>query len=358
MKNVLVIKTHAIGDVIMTTPALRALKKAIPDAEISVLIGKWSSPILKNNPYVSRCIEFDDIILHKKKIFEIVKLLLKIRSMKFDTAVIFHPSVLMHLFAVLAGIKNRAGLSRNGKNFLLTASVEENGSYDFYYPINFLKLVRLVSGSIFQGEKAEDLKMNVYSNENDRVSAENILRKQGILNLEKIILIAPGGAANPKENISARIWPVEHYIDLIHLISKELNDYSIVISGGKNDIDLVKSIHEKAHQVVDLSGKTNIYEIIHIINLSQVVICNDSAVLHISLAQNRPTIGIFGPTSMKSRVPLPYQQNCVQSTEKCSPCYYFGQFIDCNEKVSCMRTIFPDQVFQKVKNIVRASKTV
>jgi lipopolysaccharide heptosyltransferase II len=356
MKNVLVIKTHAIGDVIMTTPAIRALRRAFPQAEISVLIGNWSSPVLKNNPYINHCIEFDDTIAHKKRIIEIIKLVLKIRVMKFDAVIIFHPSLFIHFFTVLAGIKNRFGLSRNHKKCLLTASVEEIGAYDYYYPMNFLKVIQLLTNSTHIDININDLMMDVFTNPHDKVSAGLLLQQYGIIDVSKLILIAPGGSANPKESISARVWPCEYFISLIQLISLEFTDYSILISGGKNDSDIAKKIHNNCTQVIDLSGKTNIYELIHIIGLSRIVICNDSAVLHMSIAQKRPTIGIFGPTSLKSRVPPSHQQNCVQSTEKCSPCYYFGQFTGCTNKTSCMRTILPEQVFQKVKNLLQGSQ--
>jgi|WetSurMetagenome_2_1015567.scaffolds.fasta_scaffold122133_2 heptosyltransferase II len=353
MNNVLVIKTHAIGDVIMTTPAIRALRKAFPKAEISVLIGKWSSPVLKNNPYINHCIEFDDSIVHKKRIIEILKLILKIRAMKFDTVIIFHPSLFIHLFAVLAGIKNRFGLSRNNKKFLLTESVEEIGAYDYYYPTNFLKLIHLLMSSKHNDFNINELMMDVFTNPQDKISAEFLLQQHGIIDVNKLILIAPGGSANPKESISARVWPCEYFISLIQLISLEFKDYSIIISGNKKDGDIAKKIHDKITQVIDLSGKTNIYELIHIIGLSRIVICNDSAVLHMSIAQNRPTVGIFGPTSLKSRVPPSHWQNSLQSSGKCSPCYYFGQFRGCERNESCMRSILPEQVFQTVKNLIQ-----
>ena len=173
MNKILVIKTHAIGDVLMTTPALRSLRTSFPRAEISVLVGNWSAPILKNNSYITRLIEFEDDIVHKKKIINLIKIVLILRSYKFDTAIIFHPSPFIHLIAMCAGIKKRYGLCRHGKSFFLTSSIEENGSYDFYYPQNFLNVLVKI------GIKSKDTKMNVFSTPGDFNSVKELLFKKG-----------------------------------------------------------------------------------------------------------------------------------------------------------------------------------
>jgi heptosyltransferase II len=353
MKKILVIKTHAIGDVLMTTPALRALRLAYPNSEISILIGKWSAPILKNNPHITRCIEFDDAILHKKQIVKIIKIIFKLRTYKFDAAFIFHPSPFIHLITVFAGIKNRFGLSRRGKNFLLTSSVEENGSYDYYYPKNFISVVHLIKSSPGVDSKNCETNLEVFSNASDRESVKNLLKNHQINDFTKFILIAPGGSANPKERISARLWPWEYYAELIRMIQEKKLNYSILLSGGGNDREIISRIQEKEPQTIDLSGKTTILDLICLVGLSKCVICNDSSVLHIGIAQNRPTIGIFGPTSAKSRVPQSHIENCIQSSENCAPCYYFGSFSGCKKNASCMRSILPEKVFEKVKKALK-----
>jgi ADP-heptose:LPS heptosyltransferase len=275
-----------------------------------------------------------------------------LRTYKFDTAIILHPSPFIHLLTVLVGIKNRFGLSRGGKKFFLTSSIDENGSYDYYYPMNFLKVVNLIAGSAVDDKIKIDIKMQVFPHSHDRDVVADLLKIQHVNDLSKLIIISPGGAVNPKESISARVWPWENYAELIRLIIKENSHYSIILTGGNKDKEIISRIHEKEPQAIDLSGKTNIQELISLVGLSQCVICNDSSVLHISIAQNRPTIGIFGPTSIKSRVPPSHIENCVQSAENCSPCYHFGSYPGCNKNALCMRSILPEMVYKKVKKIL------
>lgn len=346
MQKILVIKTHALGDVLMSTPALRALRMSLPDAEISVMVGKWSAPVLKNNPYITRCIEFEDAVLHKKQGIALLKLILLLRSKKFDTAIIFHPSPFIHLIAACAGIKKRYGLCRRGKGFFLTSAIEENGSYEFYYPQNFLNVLSLI------GIKSSDTKIDIFYTHDDVLSAKSIVSVRGVDNHDKIILVAPGGASNPKERIEARLWPTSHFIKLLRMIVNEFPTHTILLSGGKNDSAIAEKIHAELPQTINLAGKTTIQELVCLVGMSKVIICNDSSVLHIGIAQNRPTIGIFGPTGLKSRVPERQVVNSVQSPEKCSPCNSFGKFLGCKENGKCMYTITPELVFSKVRTIV------
>ena len=98
-QNILIIKTHAIGDVLLVTPSIRYVRKKFPNAKISMLIGDWSKEALKGNPYIDEIITFEDLILQKKKIIKLLHLILQLRQKKYDLCVIFHCNPLIHLMA-------------------------------------------------------------------------------------------------------------------------------------------------------------------------------------------------------------------------------------------------------------------
>jgi heptosyltransferase-2 len=129
-----------------------------------------------------------------------------------------------------------------------------------------------------------------------------------------------------------------------------------VFSGAENDIAITARIHGEIPNTIDLAGETNIQELVCLVGISRAIICNDSSVLHIGIAQNRPTIGIFGPTSLRSRVPEIQIPNSIQSSEKCSPCNHYGKFLGCKENGKCMNAITPEIVFRKVKDILNIFK--
>src|SRR4030067_2417530 len=98
-KNILIIKTHAIGDVLLVTPSIRYIRKRFPNAKISMLIGDWSKEALKGNPYIDEIITFEDSILQKKKIIKLLHLIFQLRQKKYDLCIMFHCNPIIHLMA-------------------------------------------------------------------------------------------------------------------------------------------------------------------------------------------------------------------------------------------------------------------
>lgn len=347
MFNILIVKTHAIGDLLMATPAIRELRKAYPDATISILVGKWSAPCLRNNPYVDNILDFDDDIFFKKKFTKIVSLISSIRKKRFDTTFIFHPSPLIHFITLLAGIKKRIGLRRNKRGVFLTDYIDENTSNSYYYPLNFLKLLSTL------GIDSQDTSLDIFYNDRDRRKMDSLFDSMGITNPNKLIVIGAGGSHNPKEKVTARLWPKEYFVELIKKINVHYPDYSVLLCGSENDALVNRYIENNTTNVKNITGKTSITELAYTIQKSKIVICNDSAFLHMAIAKKIPFICMFGPTSLKARVPESQSKYCIQSSVDCSPCYKYAIFPGCSYKVKCMNSINPDHVFTMFSKIIR-----
>lgn len=337
---------HAIGDLLMSTPAIRELKRAYPECSITVLVGRWSAHVLKNNPYVDEIIDFDDAIFFKRKIFEIVSLLMKLRRKKFDTVFIFHPSLQIHLFAFLTGIPRRYGLRRDGRSLFLDGYIDENGSNDYYYPQNFLRLLTCA------GIENQNASIEFHCTEDEKTRVLQTLSRNGIVDRDTFLVIAAGGAQNPKEAIHARRWPKEYFVHLINLIKEKYPDIKFVLTGAKGDIDVNKYIESQIHGTINMTGATSLSELAYLVKLSKAVICNDSSILHIAVSQNTPVACFFGPTSVKKYVPLPQSLYCIQSAIDCSPCCHYAIFKGCEKNYECMKLIKPEMVFEKVTQIL------
>jgi len=347
MKKILCIKTHAIGDLLMATPALRELHTSMPQAEMYVLTGRWSAPVLKNNPHITGVIEYDDTIFFKNQFFKIASLILKIRKMKFDTAIIFHTSPFIHFFALLAGIKTRIGMRRNKRGWFLTRWIDEIADADYYYPKNFLKL--LETTGIFQ----TDYSLEIYYSKKEIDTVVHLLNQHNIRQTDSIIVLAAGGAKNPKETIASRLWPKEHYAVLIEKIHGAFPAMKLVLVGAENDAAINRFLSCKnIPALIDLTGKTTINDLAFLADRATAIVCNDSSMLHIGVAMKKPVVCFFGPTAMKSRVPPEMAACSIQSMEKCSPCYTFALFPGCTNSYRCMATISPDSAFDMIKSIM------
>ncbi len=347
MQKILIIKTHAIGDLLMSSCGIRETKKAFPESEITLLTGKWSVSIVENNPFIDKRITFDDSILFQKKIFSLLKLILEIRKERFDMAFIYHQSPLIHLLAYFGGVKNRYGFYRSNSRFL-TGFIEEKGSNHYYYPKNFVNLLE-ASGVT----PTEDYSLDVFPRDSDRKKIEELFIEENIVLSKKLILIAPGGSHNSKEKVSARVWPLEKYVDLIALINKENPVAQIVITGGPTDKETAEAIIAKSSvPIFNICGKSSLLGSAVVIEKSALLICNDSSLLHVALAQGTPVSCIFGPTAIETRVPANKKQYCVQSKTECSPCYQFGGFPGCDIDIACMHSITPQDTFNKIKPLL------
>jgi len=343
--KILVVKTHAIGDLLLITPSIRELKKLYPESSISVLTGRWSAPVLEDNPYIDEVITFDDSIFFKKKWLKIVGLIKKLREKKFDKAFIFQPSLKVRLLIYLAGIKERIGLSFLDKDYFLTKSVywDPNGSK--YVGENYFDLVH----------RKEDLDyclgMELFLTDSEREKTGKYLLNKGNTGKKKLIGIAPGGGKNPRDDVSMKIWNKDRYVGLIENINKE-NEAEIILFGAKSDKEICNYIKSQlSFNVIDSCGEVDLRGLMGLIERCDLLVTNDSAPVHFGLALKVPIVVIFGPSNPYALLPEKGNYRAVISTAECSPCYSNAPFEGC-ETPCCMDLIGVEDVFNAVKEML------
>lgn len=321
-----------MGDVLLTTPVIRAIRKNFRTSEIVMLVGEWSKGILKNNPYIDRIISFNDQKLFDRDLGSIFILFKKLKKEKFDTIIAFHRSLKVHFFISLLGAKHRIGLANNGKHFLLTHPVVCEKSSPFYVVLDYLKILPLLN------IKPDGIGLDFFLHKEDINFATQIV-KEG---KKPVICIAPGGGSNPVEKVERR-WDIQKYILLGRKLKRE---GTIVIIGGKEDEKICNQLYSEVGGI-NLCNKTTISQSAAIIKLSNVLISNDSLTLHLGVAMNTPSVGIFGPSSGKTRLPKDKKYVIVQSKLDCSPCCVNERFRGCKNMV-CLNQIEVEEVWRGV----------
>lgn len=331
--RILIIKTHAIGDLLMATPAIRDLRVAYPAAHITLLTGAWSADAVRKNPCIDEILEFEDRILldARRHLFSVARLLTRIRRKRFDAAVILHPSAFLHAFAMFAGISRRYGLSRRERTCFLTTAVREDLGSKTYYPVNYQRVAALA------GAPLGDPIPEIHYDARDEEMAESLLRSAGIGQDEPYLVVAPGGGRNPKEEVAARRWPAERFADLLQGMVRDYPDLRVVITGGPSDAFEAAVVASAVPRSVNVAGATSLRVMFAIVHRARAVVCNDSSLLHIAVACRRPAVIPFGPTGLAQRVPEHAATYCVQSEEPCSPCYIGGKFPGCAIGFRCLR---------------------
>ncbi len=351
MTHSVFIKLAGIGDLLMLTPAIRAYKTAFPEEEIFFVTGESNQGILKNNPYIDRLIPLDDFAFFSgsisEKFREAKKLISIIKESGARKIFVFHRDWRWNLLVFLAGVKERHGFSRDLRGLFLTHAIDTTSKEHQLH--SFFKVLGMPVPS-----KKEGLHLDIFPTQEEE---ERINRVISAFPSGDIIAIAPGGAANTREQVPLKRWPLEHYRELIRRLLK--HGFLIFLIGGKGDYvfttpltDAFSIGHEK--RLFDLSGRYSLGETCAFLKKCLVMVTHDSGPMHIASAAGIPIIAIFGPTEPEKTKPLTAGSYFFWRGDKlpCAPCYKHGKFPDC-KTVACMNEVSADEVYEKVIEVLK-----
>ena len=334
-KNILVIRSGGIGDVLMTTTFLQVLRNKYKKSKISYLVGEWSKEVLEGNNDIDEIISFDDNIIFNKKIIKVFRSIHKLRKKKFDLCFILDKSYLWNLFAFFSGIPFRVGFDRYGEGFPNNLNVPFEGKKnEIGYYLDILRLLDI---------DVKKKKMKLPLSKNDIEFSNNFLKKKSLTN-KKIVGIAVGGAENPGQNAHIKRWPKEKYIELINVLNEREN---IILFGGKNDFQLneeiINAILIKKNKIINAAG-ISLKQSSALMKKCRLFITHDSGAMHIAAAMDIKLIALFGPTPAERFAP----RNAIIITSKGEgcPCYdIYGNY----KKIDCMEDIKVKDVLKNIK---------
>jgi heptosyltransferase-2 len=340
----LVIKVAAIGDFLMATPALHALQHDPQITGVDLLAGRSIAAAVSGNPDLDQVFYLDDRRIFcgslLAKTLEVLKISWRLRREKYDVGFNFHRDWRFNIILFLAGCRKRIGFARGRKPFLLTDAVRIDGiKHHIFHYCDLLKAL---------GVFCFDFKMIFRLDAADAAAAaEKFLKPE---NLDDYIVLAPGGAANVKEEMESRHWPVDCFSALAGLLLRSGRRVVILGSGG----DAVIAARIKAEQpgAVDLVNRTTLAEAAALMKKARWVVCNDSGLMHLAAAVGTPVLSIFGPTHPGEKKPLAAGSVAVWKGEdlECAPCYHDGVFPKC-EHLNCLKKITPQEIFDLIQSM-------
>lgn len=326
-KRILIVEVNWLGDVLFSTPFIRALRLKHPDSYIACLVHPRCAGMLKGNTRINEIIIYDEEGKHRG-ILGKLKLVLKLRGEKFDTAYILHRSFTKALIAYLSGAKDRIGYPTKNRARLLTRAVEEpdSGTHKVDYFVN------LLDGSV---PAARDRSYEFFVSDDDRRNMAEYLLKKGISPSDKVLALCPGGNWGPKR------WAGGNFAKLSDLIAERYG-VKVVITGGEKEKGLAADIKSlmKSPAVITC-GDTSLQELGAIFERSSLVVANDTGSMHIAVAMGAPVIALFGPTSPELTGPYGKgKYTIVKARVECDiPCYD----VTCLDN-RCMKSITVDEV--------------
>ena len=337
--RILFLKVGALGDVLMTTPLVRATRKAYPYAELIYYTGAWSACALERNPYLDRVEMFpDEIFFKKSRAAELVSLLLRLRREKANILFCLDKARLFNFFCAGTQIPIRVGFDRAGEGYGLTKKVPYNkAKHDISY---YLDLLAALQGKKIRQTRAHD-GMDLSRTAQDNRAAAKHLRR--IPKKRGYIALLPGGGRNPGQAVLEKRWPLQKFKTLAGLLKEK--GYAPLIIGGASDLDLVQAFADI--KVPCIVGKTTIQESAAIIDLCAWTICNDSGPMHIAATTRTRIIALFGPTDPRRLAPLG-SRHIVLKAQK-APTYHNGtiaQFARSNAGIRAWSAITPQAILK------------
>lgn len=331
MKNVLIIKPGAIGDLLHLTPVIRALRDKFPDARISVLVGnKATASLFRDNQRVYETIIYDKKGEHKS-LSAFLALWRLLRRGRYDLVINFQRSNLKAWFLASAAFPCRLLVYHKAKDRVVHAVA------------NHLETLTPL------GIATTDLELELFTSAEDDSFAETLLGDPAYAG-KKIICLNPGASNRIK------CWSTERFASLADRLIDEL-DAKVLIVGGCDERDLADSICSGMKNTpLDMLGKMTLTQLGAVLKKCHVLVSGDTGPMHLATAVKTPVVALFGAIDPNRTGPVGKGHRVICHAEvKCVPC----NAKSCANPVylECMDRISVDEVFTAVVEMLRKKET-
>lgn len=331
-------RTDRLGDVVLSTPAIRLMRRNYPDAYIAFMARPENYDVLANNPHLDEVIIYDKKGKHKS-FWNTFMFALDLKKKRFDTAIALHPANRTHIILFLAGIPNRIGYDRK-MSFLLTKQIphykQKGEKHEVDYIFDFLK------SAGFDVNGADPMPYLITSSR-EKQAVDKILMD---FHVKRDIIALHAGASC----VSKR-WSAERFACVADILAGKYKT-EIVLVGGKETQRYSSLIISKARgKIMDLTGKLSVGELAEFLSRCRLFISNDSGPVHVASAVGTPVISIFGRQdpglSAKRWAPLGQKNIVIHKSVGCDICLAHN----CEKDFRCLKAVTIDDVIKAAEQI-------
>ncbi len=334
--RILVIKLSSIGDVILITSSLKAIRKKFSNAKIYCLVGTGAQDILQRCPDLDGLIVFDSHAADRgwRGLWSCSK---RLRQYKFDKIIDFQNSRKSHLLSLLSFPRESYGYDRKW-GFLLSHRIKDidKNMAPVQHQFQILKLLDIPWNP--------EIPLQLWPSKKDHEYAKGLLDSEWLGNVNNVVGI--NIAASRKWG--TKNWPIERIARLCDLLSAK--SIRVMITGMDKD-------QEITHKLLKLTktkpaifvGKTDILQLAALIKRCKVFVTPDSAPMHIAAAMKIPFVALFGPTDPARHAPHALKNEIIKKNLPCSPCYSSSCRIKTHD---CMQTITAEEVLSKIEKLM------
>jgi heptosyltransferase-2 len=317
----------------MALPALRAVRKRFPEAEIAIVGRPYVADIYRDQEICDQLIPYDPRGLHAG-LSGRERLAAELRAQKFDMALLLQNAFDAAWLAWRARIPERIGYARDARSFLLTKAIPlpRHGEIPAHEKFYYLELLRR-AGWLDSAQDETFISLRV--SEEKRRSADEFLCESGVRQGALRIAIGAGASYG-----SAKCWPPARFAEVANQLQSEA-DADVILFGTAAEASVSTAISaEMRRPPIDLTGKTAIADLPALLSQCHLFIGNDSGAMHVAAAVGLPVIAVFGPTDPEGTAPVTPRCSIVQQKPYCSPCFLRS----CPTDHRCMTAITANMV--------------
>ncbi len=334
--RILITRTDRMGDVILSLPAVRQVRRACPDAYIAFMIAGENRALAGPGTDVDEVLAYDKKGEHKG-VLRNLSFIREIRKRKFDLAIALHPSNRTHLILFASGIRRRVGYGRK-LGWLLTERVPHLKQMGEKHEVDYN--LDVISAAGFDTRDADrEPHVPVSARALDKV--KKLLSSSGISG--DVMAIHAGSSCPSKK------WPIERFAAVADILSGRRGVDIVMVGDGSCKGDAAQLVKLTEARVLDLTGELDLENLAAFFSLCRLVISNDSGPAHLAAAVGTPVVVIFGrddPGLSPSRwAPVSRKAMILHSPAGCVPCLAHN----CVSGFRCLANI-------SVQDVVEASE--
>ena len=340
VQRILLVLTTGLGDTILSTPAVRAMRENFPDSTIKLLVRENWFSLFQNDPHL------DGIIAYRGKYRKFFKTIRLLKKEKFDLVLIFHgndPDIIPLVYFSGAPFIIRIPNDTTRFRFLLSNQDVGTTSYldpQAHYIENRLKIFNLIDCS------TTDTRMYLSIDRQTQAKVDKRIEAWKGKNGRSLIGIHIFAADDYK------VWPIDKQIELMERITSLSDNVALILSGSQRDRKRIAKIIERLRdkdQVINAAGLFSPIEMAALLKRLLLFIAPDTGLLHMAIAVNVPTISLFAPTDHQLIGPF-YDKDrhlVIQKAPTCEDCITKR----CKNNI-CMDQIGVDEVFEKFMTVM------
>ena len=346
-KKILVVQPSWVGDAVMATPTLRAIRELYPAAHVSYLMRRYVKPLYAGMPWADQLITYrtgkTKAKAGKGDFFDLAA---RLHAGRFDLAVLLPNSFKTALVCKMARIPRILGYERDGRSFLLTDRLLPSKERGKFVPSPIVKYY--LGLAHYLGSNHSDLRLELFVTEAERREAREVFARAGLdpeldrpasAGKAPLVLLNPGAAFG-----AAKCWRPEYFAELADRFVDELGA-TVLLSAAPKERAIVEAIkRQMRHAPVDLSSAgTTLGSLKEVVRRCDLMVTNDTGPRHIAAAMDVPVVTVFGPTHPEWTEIYYAKERQVAVKVFCGPC----QRKTCPLDHRCMTRVTPAMVYAR-----------